>query len=144
MERRKFRRRILRRRLQRRRRIIRWRWLERGMVGMVRATGALLSRRDSAVCLSVEDEGPGISVEEIPLVFQRFYRGSNARNDGNTGFGLGLALAAGIAEQHRSTIEVSSTYGQGSSFTVVFPPAVSTSEFAGLPLNRTRMADIRG
>lgn len=103
-----------------------------------------LSLRDSAVCLSVEDEGPGISVEEIPLVFQRFYRGSNARNDGNTGFGLGLALAAGIAEQHRSTIEVSSTYGQGSSFTVVFPPAVSTSEFAGLPLNRTRMADIRG
>ena len=80
------------------------------------------SETSDGVRLSVEDEGPGIPQGELPLVFQRFYRGSKARDKGNNGFGLGLALAQGIAEQHHSNIEVSSVSGQGSVFTVVFPP----------------------
>ena len=52
---------------------------------------------DAELHLLVQDEGPGIPAAELPFVFQRFYRGVTARDKGNTGFGLGLALANGIA-----------------------------------------------
>lgn len=78
---------------------------------------------DNLVRFSVKDQGPGIPQQELPFVFQRFYRGADARVHPSSGFGLGLALAQGIAELHRSRIEVSSTPGRGSVFSVVFPRA---------------------
>lgn len=77
--------------------------------------------RGDEVYLRVEDQGIGIPESELPFVFQRFYRGANARDGGNNGFGLGLALASGIAQRHRSAVRVTSTPQQGSSFEVAFP-----------------------
>ena len=77
--------------------------------------------RGDEVYLRVEDQGIGIPHSELPFVFQRFYRGANAREGGNDGFGLGLALASGIAQRHRSAVRVTSTPEQGSSFEVAFP-----------------------
>ena len=71
--------------------------------------------------LRVTDEGFGIPSAELPFVFQRFYRGAAAREGGNNGLGLGLALASGIAQQHRSKLEVSSTSEQGSVFELALP-----------------------
>jgi signal transduction histidine kinase len=77
--------------------------------------------RGDQVYLRVQDQGIGIPHSELPFVFQRFYRGANAREGGNNGFGLGLALASGIAERHRSAVRVTSTPDQGSAFEVAFP-----------------------
>jgi signal transduction histidine kinase len=77
--------------------------------------------REDQLCLRVRDRGIGITQSELPLVFQRFYRGTRARDGGNDGFGLGLALASGIAERHRSAMRVTSTPEQGSTFEVDFP-----------------------
>lgn len=81
--------------------------------------------RGSEVHLRVADQGVGIPPEELPFVFQRFYRGGAARESGNTGFGLGLALASGIAQQHRSSVRVSSTPLEGSLFEVALPVAAA-------------------
>jgi heavy metal sensor kinase len=76
--------------------------------------------RGDEVCLRVEDRGIGIPPSDLPFVFQRFYRGGNAREGGNNGFGLGLALATGIAERHRSAVRVTSSPEAGSLFEVAF------------------------
>jgi two-component system OmpR family sensor kinase len=77
--------------------------------------------RGDQVYLRVQDQGIGIPQSELPFVFERFYRGANAREGGNDGFGLGLALATGIAERHRSAVKVTSLPEHGSSFEVAFP-----------------------
>lgn len=68
--------------------------------------------------VSVTDTGPGIPPEEIPRIFERFFRGQAGRT---TGTGLGLAIARWIAEEHGGRLEVVSRAGQGSTFTVWFP-----------------------
>lgn len=73
------------------------------------------------VTLHVADSGFGIPPAELPFVFQRFYRGTAAREGGANGFGLGLALASGIARQHHSRLEVSSSTPEGSVFALAFP-----------------------
>jgi signal transduction histidine kinase len=67
--------------------------------------------------LSVADSGSGIVAGKIPHLFERFYRG----DDGTDGFGLGLAIVKRICDHHGWHIEVESTPGQGSTFSVVFP-----------------------
>lgn len=69
--------------------------------------------------ISVADTGDGIPQADLPCIFDRFYRGSNA--GGTTGTGLGLSIARWIAEQHGGRIHVSSTPGSGSRFTVALP-----------------------
>lgn len=68
----------------------------------------------------VEDTGPGIREEELPHIFERFYRSDHTRSQGK-GFGLGLALAKEIIETHGGQISVQSQSGKGSRFTVVLP-----------------------
>jgi signal transduction histidine kinase len=74
--------------------------------------------------VAVEDEGIGIAPEDLPHIFQRFYRANKARSDG--GHGLGLSLAQSIALAHDAIIEASSEPGRGSVFQVSFErrPAV--------------------
>jgi two-component system sensor histidine kinase TctE len=81
--------------------------------------------------LSVQDDGPGIPLDERRRIFERFYRPANTKAEG---CGLGLAIVEEIARLHDSTVEVDSGTGdQGSRFTVVFnqpvhgdaPPACS-------------------
>ncbi|HET9233630.1 MAG TPA: HAMP domain-containing sensor histidine kinase, partial [Candidatus Eisenbacteria bacterium] len=71
------------------------------------------------VRLSIEDTGLGIPPEELPRIFQRFYRGDRSR--GGNGNGLGLSLALAFARAHGGDIQVQSTAGTGSTFTVVLP-----------------------
>ena len=85
------------------------------------------ARRYGMVALSVTDTGPGIAAEEVPLLFERFYRSDKARARGGEadagGAGLGLAIAQGLAQAQGGHIEVASTPGAGSTFTAFLPSA---------------------
>lgn len=71
------------------------------------------------VKLSIEDTGIGIAADELPRIFQRFYRCDRSRSENGNGLGLSLALA--FARTHGGDIRVTSTPGQGSTFTAVLP-----------------------
>jgi len=74
---------------------------------------------ENLVKLEVADTGIGISRDQLPHIFERFHRVDEARTAG--GVGLGLAIARQIAEAHGGEIEVQSTLGEGSTFTLTFP-----------------------
>jgi signal transduction histidine kinase len=82
-----------------------------------------LSVADGHARLAVRDTGPGIAPADLARIFERFYRLDRARTRRSGGAGLGLAIARWIAEAHGGRIEVQSTVGQGSTFTVVLPLA---------------------
>ena len=69
--------------------------------------------------LEVSDTGVGIPEDQLPLVFERFYRADKAR--ASSGAGLGLAIARQVAEAHGGRIQVESTPGEGSTFTLLLP-----------------------
>lgn len=71
--------------------------------------------------LSVADTGEGIASEDLPHVFERFYRGDRARRRGGGNAGLGLTIVAWIVEAHGGKIHVRSRPGEGAVFTVRFP-----------------------
>ncbi|MCB9419380.1 MAG: sensor histidine kinase [Ardenticatenaceae bacterium] len=70
------------------------------------------------VTVSVIDNGPGISDEDLPHIFERFYRGQVGHESGASGTGLGLAICHEIMERHQGHISVESIPGMGSKFTV--------------------------
>lgn len=74
-----------------------------------------------SVHLSIQDTGQGIAAEELPLIFERFYRGDQARGSQTGKTGLGLTIAQRIVEAHQGRIEVESRVGQGSTFTIILP-----------------------
>ncbi|HVP47555.1 MAG TPA: ATP-binding protein, partial [Bryobacteraceae bacterium] len=80
-----------------------------------------VSLEDSAgeLRIRVADTGIGIPPEAAPHVFERFYRGDQARSRQNGGFGLGLSIVKWIAESHKGSVELSSQPGLGSTFTVL-------------------------
>ena len=80
-----------------------------------------LSRDEDNAVLKVTDTGMGIPEEAIGHVFERFYRVDKARSRATGGSGLGLAIVRTIVQRNRGEINVSSTVGQGTTFTVVFP-----------------------
>ena len=74
---------------------------------------------NGSVTLAVSDTGVGISEDQLPLVFERFYRADAARVE--DGVGLGLSIARQIAEAHGGTLEVRSKLGVGSTFVLLIP-----------------------
>lgn len=75
---------------------------------------------EDSVCITVQDTGIGISPEDLPHVFTKFYRTSQGRTK-RSGTGLGLALVRAIVDQHGGTVTVTSTPGKGSAFTIRLP-----------------------
>ena len=73
------------------------------------------------VTVRVSDNGPGISAEDLPHVFDRFYRGDRSRARDSGGAGLGLAIARQWVQAHGGSIQVESTPGQGATFTFTLP-----------------------
>jgi signal transduction histidine kinase len=77
------------------------------------------SRIDSRVVISVSDEGIGIDEEDLPHIFDRFYRAEKSRSKKNTsGYGLGLSIAKKIVEIHNGLITIKSEKDKGTTFTV--------------------------
>lgn len=77
--------------------------------------------RGEEVLLSVKDNGIGISEKDKPLIFERFYRTDKSRNRKTGGVGIGLTIVSAIVKAHGGKIEVESSEGQGSTFTVTLP-----------------------
>ena len=71
------------------------------------------------VRITISDQGAGISEQDLPRIFERFYRGSRAASQEPSGTGLGLAIAKRIVELHGSSITVQSVLGQGTAFSFV-------------------------
>lgn len=86
--------------------------------GSVTLTAGLVPE---GVSVTVSDTGEGIPAQDLPHVFERFYRGDKSRNRTAGGAGLGLAIAKGIIEAHGGSICAESALGQGSVFTFRLP-----------------------
>lgn len=86
--------------------------------GVVSVTTA---RHRDEVVLAVSDTGAGIAADDLPRLFDRFFRSERARAEGELGFGLGLSIAKSMVDNMGGTIAVQSTLGEGSVFTVVLP-----------------------
>ncbi len=78
-------------------------------------------RTARGVEVTVSDTGAGIRTEDLPHIFERFYRGEKSRNRGTGGAGLGLAIARGIVQAHGGDIKVESQVGKGTQFTFHIP-----------------------
>jgi heavy metal sensor kinase len=85
----------------------------------------LVTADGARVTVTIKDRGVGIASDDLPHIFQRFYRADKARSGG--GYGLGLSIASTIAHAHGASIGATSTEGEGSAFSVHFRYAGTTS-----------------
>lgn len=86
-----------------------------------------LSKKNGWAYLKISDTGMGIPAEDLPYIFDRFYRVDKARaraQSGQGGAGLGLAIAKWIAQAHGGNIDVTSQVGEGTTFTIILPVLV--------------------
>jgi two-component system, OmpR family, sensor histidine kinase ResE len=89
-----------------------------GPAGTVQLT---VSEADATVQVAVSDTGSGIPEEDIPYIWERFYKADKARTRGSSGTGLGLAITRHIVLEHRGDIQVQSKLGEGTTFVVTIP-----------------------
>ncbi len=76
---------------------------------------------EKEVVISVADNGEGIAVEDLPHIFEQFYRGDRSRSRRHGGTGLGLAIVQAIIQAHHGKIEVSTQPDHGAQFDIVLP-----------------------
>jgi two-component system, OmpR family, sensor histidine kinase ResE len=76
---------------------------------------------ERGIVFEVKDSGSGIPEEDLPFVFERFYKADKARTRGRSGTGLGLAIAKNIVDAHKGHISVQSMVGQGTTFSFFIP-----------------------
>lgn len=79
---------------------------------------------DHEVTLQVCDNGIGIAEEDLPRIFERFFRAPNAHGSDSSGTGLGLVIVQKVVEKHQGIISVDSQLGKGTTFTIVLPKAI--------------------
>ncbi|MBL1208466.1 ATP-binding protein [Geminocystis sp. GBBB08] len=105
-----------------------------------------LMRNKNQAIFQVEDTGIGIDEKQIPLLFTKFQQLENYRTRTHSGTGLGLALTKHLVELHGGLIEVKSTVGKGSTFTVILPnskepinfiPKINEKEIVEIKVNKT-------
>ena len=99
----------------------------------------VVEERSGSVCVSVSDTGPGIPAHELEHVFDRFYQTKDSPNRSAGGVGIGLALAKELAELHGGAIEVDSSVGVGTTFTVALP--IAQGDFSPEIVERRRVVD---
>lgn len=80
-----------------------------------------VQQKKQRTIITVQDDGVGISQDELPHIFERFYRVDSARNTKMGGTGLGLAIVKSLVHEMHGTIDVTSALGHGSTFTVELP-----------------------
>jgi signal transduction histidine kinase len=80
-----------------------------------------LSETAGDIIITVRDQGPGISPEDLPLIFERFYRGDKARSRDNGSTGLGLSIARRLAQAHGGFLEAKNHSGGGAVFQLTLP-----------------------
>jgi signal transduction histidine kinase len=81
----------------------------------------LVATEPDELRIGVRDTGEGIPPEELPYIWERFYRGRRSRDQNGCGVGLGLALAKELTEAMGGAVDVESTFGQGSCFVIRIP-----------------------
>jgi signal transduction histidine kinase len=81
----------------------------------------VLSKTHTHALIQVKDRGIGISPEDLPLVFEPFYRVDKSRSKRSGGYGLGLSLCKAVMEAHNGKIEIESVEGQGTTVSLLFP-----------------------
>ena len=76
---------------------------------------------DGSVRLTISDQGPGIPEEDLPFIWERFYKVDKSHSRNVPGTGLGLAIAREIIRVHGARVEVFSKIGEGTRFEITFP-----------------------
>lgn len=85
------------------------------------AVAILLGETEQSARITVSDTGDGIAPEDLPYIFERFYRADPSRSRATGGAGIGLSIIEAIVRAHGGSISVSSVPGEGSAFTVTLP-----------------------
>ena len=94
--------------------------------------------------IEVRDTGPGIPPDELPHIFERFYRGTNTGDARASGSGLGLAIVRSIVEMHDGTIDVASVLGDGTVFRIHLPKVGAPPDAVARNINETSRASNPG
>lgn len=85
------------------------------------SVSVLLEKSKNQIIIKVSDTGFGIPAEDLPYIFERFYKADKARTRGKAGTGLGLAIAKNIVERHEGHLSAESTVGVGTTFIIQLP-----------------------
>ncbi len=105
--------------------------------GGIVALSASADARQEHVIVQVKDTGEGIAPDDLPHIFERFYRSDRARMQSASGSGLGLALVKELTEAMGGSVAIESALGQGACFTLTFPRANSEPPTRETPLSAT-------
>ena len=105
--------------------------------GGIVALSASADARQEHVIVQVKDTGEGIAPDDLPHIFERFYRSDRARMQSASGSGLGLALVKELTEAMGGSVAIESMLGQGACFTLTFPRANSEPPTRETPLSAT-------